>query len=134
MHFLTIAIILTAAAISTAASTSSSVESSLLDSKGALKVNKTANYDTTVFTAGTTDLVLKNVLSVCEEKNFYTLVEEICKDKASELSCREREFGTLKAMMLALKTEAIRRLDKETTALGDVASKFSSSYLGLLLP
>jgi hypothetical protein len=127
MNFLTIAIILTSTAASASASATNSAEESLRDPKAALKVNNAVEYDSPTFTAriDETDevLELKNVLELCEEKNFNKLVEINCKDLKTEAkisTCRNNTFLAIFKGFTAFKNEAIQRLEKEESSLGDI--------------
>lgn len=138
MNFLTIAIILTSTAASASASATNSTEESLRDPKAALKVNKAVEYDSPAFTAkiDETDqvLVLKNVLELCEEKNFNKLVENNCKDMKTDANistCRNNTYLAVIKGFMAFKKEAIQRLEKEESSLGEIMLTIQSDrYYG----
>jgi hypothetical protein len=127
MNFLTIAIILTSTAASASASATNSAEESLRDPKAALKVNKAVEYDSPAFTAkiDETDQVLelKNVLELCEDKNFNKLVEINCKNMKTEekiSTCRNNTYLAVIKGFMAFKKEARQRLEKEESSLGEI--------------
>jgi hypothetical protein len=138
MNFLTIAIILTSTAASASASATTSTEESLRDPKAALKVNKAVEYDSPTFTAkiNETDQVLKlkNVLELCEEKNFNKLVENNCKDMKTDANistCRNNTYLAVIKGFMAFKKEAIQRLEKEESSLGEIMLTIQSDrYYG----